>query len=86
MQEMMKGMPCAEMDKSQPVQCAENQTGEKLALDNLAAAPTLTPLTFSFVIPVLAPAVPSVQASFWPDVPLESGADPPYLQTRRLRI
>jgi hypothetical protein len=86
MPEMMEGMPCAEMDRAKPVHCAEYQAGEKLALEHLTAAPTLTPPIVSFVIPVLAPAIPTALASLWPDAPFESGADPPYLRTQRLRI
>jgi hypothetical protein len=82
----MEGMPCAEMDKSKPVHCAEYHAGEKLALEHFAAGPILSPVTVSFVIPVIAPAVPPVLTSFRPDVPLESGSDPPYLRTQRLRI
>jgi hypothetical protein len=86
-QEMAMGdMPCAEMDKEKPVHCAEYQSGAQLALEHLAATPSLTPITVSFVMPVLAPVVPPVLASFWPDVPSELGADPPYLRTHRLRI
>lgn len=86
MPEMMEGMPCAEMDKEKPVHCAEHQAGDKLALEHLAAAPSLTPPTISFVMPVIAPVVPPAVTSSWPDVPLELAADPPYLQTQRLRI
>ena len=86
MPEMMEGMPCAEMDKAKPVHCAQYQSGPQLALEHFAAAPTLTPPTISFVIPVLAPVVPPALISFWRDVPSESGADPPYLRTQRLRI
>jgi hypothetical protein len=86
MSEMMEGMPCAEMDKEKPVHCAEYQAGDKLALEHLAAAPALTPPTISFVIPVLAPVVPPVVTSFWPDAPSDPGTSPPYLRTQRLRI
>lgn len=84
--EMTGEIPCAEMDKAKPVECNEYRTGEKLALEHFAVAPTLTPPIASFVIPVFAPSVPAALASVWPDIPLESGADPPYLQTQRLRI
>jgi hypothetical protein len=86
MSEMMDGMPCAEMDKEKPVHCAEYRAGDELALEYLAAAPSLTPPTISFVIPVIAPVVPPAVTSFWPDVPSNPGADPPYLRTQRLRI
>lgn len=86
MPEMMGGMPCAEMDKEKPVHCAEYQAGDELALEHLAAAPTLSPPAISFVIPVIAPVVPPVVTSFRSDVLSEPGADPPYLRTQRLRI
>ena len=87
-QEMAMGdMPCAEMDQEKPVHCAEQQSGAmQLALEHLAAAPTLTPLVSAFVIPVLAPVVPTTLISFRSDVPSELGAEPPYLRTQRLRI
>ncbi|MDB5764285.1 MAG: hypothetical protein JWQ21_3280 [Herminiimonas sp.] len=80
----MDGMPCAEMDKEKPVHCSEYQSGAQLALEHLAAAPSLTPVVVSFVIP--APTIPYVLLSFWADVPSEPGTDPPYLRTQRLRI
>jgi len=83
---MEEGMPCSEMDQEKPVQCAEYQSGADLALEHLATAPSLTPATISFVIPVIAPVVPSVITAFRPEVPSELGADPPYLRTQRLRI
>lgn len=82
----MEGIPCAEMDKEKPVHCAEFQSGVQLALEHLAAAPALAPVFASSIIPALAPAVPVVLAAVQGDVPLETGADPPYLQTLRLRI
>jgi hypothetical protein len=86
MPEMMEGMPCAEMDKEQPIHCAEYQSGAEFALEHLTAAPSLAPLTILFVIPVIAPVDPVVITAFRPEVPLELGADPPYLRTQRLRI
>ncbi len=86
MPEMMEGMPCAEMDKEKPVHCAEFQAGEELALEHLAAAPTLTSPTISSVMPAVAPVVPPVLSSFWSDVSSEPANDPPYLRTQRLRI
>ena len=82
----MEGIPCAEMDKEKPVHCAEFQSGVQLALEHLAAAQALAPVFASSIIPALAPAVPVVLAAVQGDVPLETGADPPYLQTLRLRI
>ena len=82
----MEGMPCAEMDKEKPVHCAEFQSGAQLALEHLAAAPALTPVFASSVIPAPAPAIPVVLPSVQGDVRLETGVDPPYLRTLRLRI
>lgn len=86
MSEMMEGMPCAEMDNEKPVHCAEYQAGNDLALEHLAAAPTLTPPTISFVMPAVTPVVPPVLTSFWPEVSSDPGNHPPYLRTQRLRI
>ena len=83
---MMEGMPCAEMDKEKPVHCAEYQAGDDLALEYLGATPTLTPPTISFAMPAIVLVVPPVVTTFWPEVPSESGNDPPYLRTQRLRI
>ena len=82
----MKGMPCAEMDQEKPVHCAEFQSGAQLALEHLAATPALTPVFGSFVIPAPAPTIPIVLATVQRTVLLETGADPPYLRTLRLRI
>ena len=79
-------VPCAEMDKVKPVHCAEFQSGAQLALEHLAATPALTPVFAAFVIPAPAPAVLVVRATVQGDIPLEAGADPPYLRTHRLRI
>jgi hypothetical protein len=85
--EMAKdAVPCAEMDKVKPVHCAEFQSGAQLALEHLATAPALTPVFASFVIPAPVPAVPAVLAAVQGDIFLETGADPPYLRTLRLRI
>lgn len=84
--ETMEGMPCAEMDKEKPVQCATAQTGEQLALEHLAAAPTLTPPTISFVIPAVAPFISPLHSYIWSEPALDPGNDPPYLRTQRLRI
>ncbi|RJG05409.1 hypothetical protein D3870_04670 [Noviherbaspirillum cavernae] len=86
MQEMMEGMPCAGMDAEKPVQCSEYQAGEKPTLKHLAGAPDLPPVTISFVMPAPAPVVPADLVSSWPDAHVETGADPPFLRTRRLRI
>lgn len=86
MPEMMADAPCAGIDDPKPVHCAEHQAGEKQALEYLATAPTLTPIVASFIIPVIASVIPSILASPWTDIPLESAATPPYLRTQRLRI
>lgn len=86
--EMVSDVPCSEMDEEKPVQCAERQAGDKKALEQLASAPSLTPLTISSVMPAPAPVVPSsssphgLQADFASD----AASDPPYLRTQRLRI
>ena len=82
----IKEMPCAGMDEEKPVHCAEFQSGAQLALEHLAAAPSLSPVFASMVMPALAPAIPLILALAPSDIPLDSGADPPYLRTRRLRI
>jgi hypothetical protein len=82
----MEGMPCAEMDNEKPVHCAEFQSGAQLALDHFAAAPALTPVVISFVIPAPMPAIPRLLALSLDAIPLGTGADPPYLRTLRLRI
>lgn len=86
MLKMMEGMPCAEMDKEKPVHCAEAVSGDQLALEHLAAAPTLTPPSISFVIPAIAPVIPPFRTTFWSEQVLDPGNDPPYLRTQRLRI
>jgi hypothetical protein len=86
MPEMMEGMPCAEMDEENPVQCAKAQAGDELALEQLAAPPALTLSKISFVMPVMTPVVPLFLTVFWPDSPPDPGSDPPYLRTQRLRI
>jgi hypothetical protein len=82
----MADMPCAGMDTEKPVQCAEARAGNNLALEHLAAAPVLTPVFAAFVFPASMPTVPYGIAAVRGDVPLETGADPPYLRTLRLRI
>ena len=82
----MEGMPCAEMDKEKPVHCAEAQSGDQLALEHVATPPVPTPVFAAFIMPVPAPAILVVFAPVQGDVPLQTGADPPYLQTLRLRI
>ena len=81
-----EAVPCAEMDKVKPVHCAEFQSGAQLALEHLAATPALTSVFAAFVIPAPAPAIPTVLAAVQDTIPLETGADLPYLRTLRLRI
>lgn len=82
----MEGMPCAEMDKKEPVLCAEEQSGIQLALEHVATMPVPGPLTITSVMPAPSPADPSVLAVMRGNVPPESGTGPPYLRTLRLRI
>ncbi|WP_234483761.1 hypothetical protein [Noviherbaspirillum pedocola] len=82
----MAGMPCAEMDKKEPVLCAEQQIGVQLALEHLATTPALGPLATTSVMPAPLSVVPLVLAAKKGNIPLSSGTDPPYLQTLRLRI
>lgn len=84
--EMASDVPCSDMDKEQPVQCAEHQAGEKQALEHFASAPSLTPLTFSSVMPAAAPVVPFAPSALWSDFASDPASDPPYLRTQRLRI
>ena len=79
-------VPCAEMDKVKPVHCAEFQSGAQLALEHLAAAPALTPVFASFVMPAPALVVPDVLPPVQGTTFLDTGADPPYLRTLRLSI
>jgi hypothetical protein len=83
---VMDGAPCAEMDKQEPVLCAEHQSGLQLALEHLPAAPPLGPMTVTSVRPAPLPAAPPVPAAARGAAPPEPGTDPPYLRTRRLRI
>lgn len=82
----MSDGPCAGMDVEKPVHCASLQSASHLALEHLSVAPSLTPLTISFVIPAqifsslqFLPAMQTTPLSL-------AGNDPPYLRTQRLRI
>jgi hypothetical protein len=86
MPEMMKGMPCAEMDKEKPVHCAEAKAGDQMVLEHLLVAPTPSPPTISFIIPAINPVVPPRHTAFRIEFLLDPGNDPPYLRTQRLRI
>lgn len=84
--EMAMDIPCAGMDKEKPVHCAEFQSGALLALENPAAPPALTPVVVAIVQPAPSLVVSTVPAFSWDHQPTTYGADPPYLQTQRLRI
>lgn len=86
MERSSEAVPCVEMDKVKPVHCAEFQSSAQLSLEHLAAPPALTPVFAAFVIPAPVPAIPAVLAAVQGNTPLETGADPPYLRTLRLRI
>lgn len=83
---VMEGMPCSEMDKKEPVLCAEQQAGIQLALEHLATPPAMGPIIVTSVIPAPLPVVLHVFTAVRGNVPLEMGTDPPYLRTLRLRI
>jgi hypothetical protein len=83
---LMDNAPCIGMDLEKPVQCAEFKAGAKGTPDYLAAAPTLAPISFAFIIPTFQPLVPAVIDAPWAASAPADGSDPPYLQTLRLRI
>ncbi|MFC7518839.1 hypothetical protein ACFQUU_27910 [Herbaspirillum sp. GCM10030257] len=83
---MMEGMPCADMDKEKPVHCVEFQSGADLALEHLAAPPVLTPVVVSFIQPASVSVTSTIPLSRWNESSPETGVDPPYLRTLRLRI
>lgn len=85
-QTMMGGMPCAGMDKEKPVHCAQYQSGAQLALEHLAESPAFVPTTVFSVVPVQWLVANVVPVPVRADIPLDLGADPPYLRTQRLRI
>lgn len=82
----MAGMPCAEMDKEKPAQCAALHSAADLALEHLAAAPALTPVVFASIRPAPPLASSDLPSFAWNGVADDTVADPPYLRTRRLRI
>lgn len=84
--EDMTGMPCAGMDKEKPVHCASLHSGADLALEHLAAAPTLAPVIFAYVCPAPPLAGVNLPLFAWGSVVHDAIADPPYLRTLRLRI
>lgn len=83
---MMEGMPCTDMDKEKPVHCAEFQSAADLALEHLSAPPALGPIVVSFIQPASVPVIPAVPLSRWNEFSPDTGVDPPYLRTLRLRI
>lgn len=85
-QQMMSGMPCAGMDKENPVQCAQYQSGAQLALEHMSETPSFVPSTVLVVIPEYWPITHVVPVPIHADISVDQGADPPYLRTLRLRI
>lgn len=85
--ELMQGMPCAEMDKENPVQCGKHQAGADIALEQISVAPTIAPFSAATVQPVIEPSFNlPILPPYWVDAVLEPSIDPPYLRTHRLRI
>jgi len=84
--EMAMDTPCTGMDNEKPVHCAEFQSGAQLALEHWAAPPALTPVVVAIVRPAPALVVLGIPVFGWGHQPSTYGADPPYLQTQRLRI
>lgn len=82
--EMPEGVPCAEMDREQPVLCAQSQAGDEVALE-LPSALSVTVPAHGFIVPAPLPIIPSVIAHVAFDE-LPAPGYPPYLHTRRLRI
>lgn len=82
--QMAEGTPCPEMDREKPVHCAEHKAGTKAAVE-LASSPMLAPLSIGFIIPCSRPHLPAMEAPPAGQI-LQTGADPPYLATLRLRI
>lgn len=83
--EMPDGVPCAEMDKDQPVLCAQAQAGEDLALE-LATTLSATVPEHGFMLPAPILHIPPVIAHTTSDALSPPGSLPPYLNTGRLRI
>lgn len=83
----MQGMPCAELDNENPVQCSKHQAGGDIALEQISVAPTIAPFSVATVQPVIEPSSNlSILLPYWADAVLEPSIDPPYLRTHRLRI
>ncbi|ATD61936.1 hypothetical protein CNX70_18560 [Janthinobacterium svalbardensis] len=83
---LMAGMPCADMDKESPAQCAEYKSGAKASSDHLSSPPVLAPISVAFITPASALIVPTKVEAVLTDIIALPGTDPPYLQTQRLRI
>jgi hypothetical protein len=83
---MMEGMPCAGMDKENPVQCGEYKSGAKASSDHLGTPPELVAISVGFVFPVPALFVPRDVEAVFSDIVALPGTAPPYVQTQRLRI
>lgn len=82
--EMPEGVPCPEMDKEQPVLCAQSQAGDDVALE-LPSALSVTAPTPGFIAPAPVLLIPEVIAHVASSAP-SAPESPPYLHTRRLRI
>lgn len=86
MPDMVKELPCAEMDKANPVHCALFQSGDEVALDRVAAELAVTPPTTASITLMFTSMPPLYRAGPRPHILEIPGSDPPYLSTRRLRI
>lgn len=77
---------CAGVDLESPALCSAQQSGGEFALEHLAMAPALAPITVSTIAPASLPRELSLPTNLesWPS--FELGSDPPYQRTQRLRI
>lgn len=84
--QMMDGEPCAGMDMERPVHCAAFSADAKASVDHHNPAPALTMPSPASLVRIVAPVSALAIALPWAgDLP-EPGADPPYLQTQRIRV
>ncbi|WP_295995008.1 hypothetical protein [Rugamonas sp.] len=83
---MMEGMPCAGMDKENPVHCGEYKSGAKASSDHLGTPPELAAISVAFVFPVPALFIPRDVEAFFDNTVTLPSTDPPYVQTQRFRI
>lgn len=77
---------CAGMDIEKPALCVTQHTGVQLALEHLAAAPALAPVTAVTIAPASLPRAVSLPQNLAPTATFLPGHAPPYLRTQRLRI